>query len=160
MSEAISPFNSALEAGLRSLFILDESYPRALDLSSLVSLDYLVVHSGDVGGPASLHAPVPLRSGEILVRRNLVERGLMLMLSRRLLERQLNSHGVFYCASDISSPFVENLSAPYSRDLRSRAQWAVREFLNTPPDILRKNLNRLFEGLAPQFQAVERPTLL
>jgi len=84
----------------------------------------------------------------------------MLMLSRRLLERQLNSHGVFYCASDISSPFVENLSAPYSRDLRSRAQWAVREFLNTPPDILRKNLNRLFEGLAPQFQAVERPTLL
>ena len=75
-----TPFNSPLETGIRSLAILVAAYPESLDLQRLLEMDYLVVHSGDADGPESLHAPLPLRAGELLVRRGLIETGLLLMM--------------------------------------------------------------------------------
>lgn len=71
-----SPFNSPLETGLRSVAILAEACPDEFDLQRLLYLDYLVVHSSDADGPTSLHPNTPLRNGELLVRRGLIERGL------------------------------------------------------------------------------------
>lgn len=85
MSEhRLSPFNSALEAGVRTLSVLVASHPKAHDLGRLVQYDYLTVHSADADGPPSLHPALPLRSGELLVRRGLIESGLRLMVSRAL----------------------------------------------------------------------------
>lgn len=72
----VTVFNSALETGVRSLVILVANFPAALDLQRLVDFDYLVVHSGDLDGPESLHPPLPLREGELLVRRNIIESGI------------------------------------------------------------------------------------
>ena len=69
------PFNSYLETGVRSLIILVVAFPTLFDLQRLVEMDYLVVHSGDIGGPKSLHAALPLRVGELLIRRGLIENG-------------------------------------------------------------------------------------
>lgn len=77
----ITPFNSPLETGIRSLAILAAGHPVTFDLQRLVEMDYLVVHSGDANGPESLHAALPLRAGELLVRRELIEKGLLLMMS-------------------------------------------------------------------------------
>lgn len=77
-----SPFNGPLETGVRSLAILTAAFPMAMDLQRLVEMDYLVVHSEDASGPRSLHAPLPLRAGELLVRRGLIESGLKLMVRR------------------------------------------------------------------------------
>ena len=82
-----SPFNSALETGVRTLAILVAAHPRAHDLHRLVQYDYLIVHSADADGPSSLHPPLPLRSGELLVRRNVIGRGILLMVSRGLVRR-------------------------------------------------------------------------
>jgi len=157
MEPTISPFNTPFEAGVRSLCILTEAYPQALDLPRLVDFDYLVVHSGDVNGPPSLHAPVPLRSGEILVRRGLVEAGLLLMISRGLVERSLRDDGVYFCASETSAPFVTSLSTPYNRELRQRATWAITEFAQIGGGELRARLSGLFDTWTPQFQALQGP---
>ena len=80
------PFNTPIESGLRSLIILAEGAPWFYDLQRLVYYDYLLVHSGDVlNGPQSLHPSLPHRSGEILVRRMIVESGLNLMFSKKLI---------------------------------------------------------------------------
>jgi hypothetical protein len=85
---AVGPFNSPLECGLRALALLAAAQPAACDLQRLVFYDYLLVHSGDVpAGPDSIHPPTPLRSGEALVRRHWIERGLLLMISRELIIR-------------------------------------------------------------------------
>lgn len=63
-SISINLFNSSLETGVRSLIILVAAFPIAFDLQRLIEMDYLVVHSGDVDGPSSLHAPIPMRIGE------------------------------------------------------------------------------------------------
>ncbi|MDO9714172.1 ABC-three component system middle component 2 [Paracraurococcus lichenis] len=77
-----APFNSALETGVRALAILAEAHPSAYDLQRLLYFDYLVVHSQDADGPESLHPNTPLRNGELLVRRGIIERGLLLLLTR------------------------------------------------------------------------------
>ena len=89
-------FNSPIETGVRALILLAESYPDQLDLQRLLEFDYILVHTHDVDGPPSIHPALPLRSGELLVRRQLIERGLILMISRGLISRHATPKGFMY----------------------------------------------------------------
>jgi hypothetical protein len=91
--------------------------------------DYLVVHSGDLdGSPDSLHPATPHRSGEYVIRREVIERGLMLFLSRGLLVRHFDAEGISYTVSDLVPTFLDALNAPYTLALRQRADWVVSTF--------------------------------
>jgi hypothetical protein len=150
-----TPFNSPLETGMRSLAILTAAHPRALDLQRLVEMDYLVVHSGDVGGPDSLHAPLPLRAGELLVRRRLIESGLLLMMSRGLVQRIPKSDGIDYMAAEAAAPFLASLTANYSKRLLERADWAALRFEQFSTEEIRQITQGFFERWSSQFQAVQ-----
>ncbi|MGI0494810.1 ABC-three component system middle component 2 [Alkalinema pantanalense CENA528] len=152
-----SPFNSPLEIGIRSLIILTAVYPRSLDLQFLVFFDYFTVHSGDVQGPDSLHAPLPLRSGELTVKRGLIERGLLLMLSRGLVEHLVSSNGFEYRASDNASAFLSMLSSPYITQLRERAEWVAEAFGNSSLHDLKEIEKNFFRNWSTQFQPLEIP---
>jgi hypothetical protein len=124
-----SPFNSSLECGLRSVALLAAATPAAYDLQRLVFYDYLLVHSGDVpDGPPSLHPATPLRSGEAIVRRHWIERGLLLMVSRELVTRTFEERGITYSASQLAAPFLNYMEAPYTKSLRERAAWVTGQF--------------------------------
>lgn len=153
--EAPNPFNSALETGVRSVAILVAAFPAAYDVQRLVEMDYLVVHSGDAGGPSSLHAPLPLRAGELLVRRSLIESGLRLMISRSLVRRLATPEGISYVAGDSASPYLAALSSEYISVLRMRADWAVDRFRDVPTDEIRQITHRFFERWSSQFQLVQ-----
>jgi hypothetical protein len=117
-------FNGPVEVGLRSLVLLVEAFPEELDLQRLVTMDYLLVHSGDVvGGPQSLHPPSPLRAGEIAVRRGLIEKGLQLYLARGLVSQHLSNEGISYAADDSAAAFLDALSSTYVMQIRKRAEW-------------------------------------
>lgn len=152
-----TPFNSPLETGIRSLEILVAAYPAALDLERLVELDYLVVHSGDADGPGSLHAPLPMRAGELLVRRGLIEKGLLLMTSRNLIQQMPAEDGFDYIAGDAAAPFLASLTSTYSQRLKERAQWAVERFAGVATSEIRQMTHRLFENWSSQFHAIDRP---
>lgn len=152
-----SPFNSPLETGIRSLAILVAAHPDACDLERLVEMDYLVVHSGDAGGPESLHAPLPMRAGELLVRRGLIQKGLLLMMSRNLVQRIPSDDGFNYLAGEAASPFLASLTADYSEKLKERAQWAVKRFTDIPTAEIRKITYQLFENWSSQFQVANAP---
>ena len=147
-----SPFNSPLETGLRSLIILTEMFPRSLDLQFLVFFDYITVHSGDVGGPESLHAPLPQRSGELTVRRTLIERGLYLMISRNLVEHLALPDGFEYKASDNASSFISMLSSQYTRKLKDRAAWASNTFGDLPSSQIKEIEKGFFLNWSTHFQ--------
>ena len=151
----LEPFNSALETGIRSLAILEAAFPHRFDLQRLVELDYLVVHSADVGGPESLHAPLPLRAGELLVRRELIERGLLLMMSRGLVCRFATSEGFEYGAEETAAPYLASLTAEYTTRLRERARWLVNNFKGLSTEELRELVRRFFERWASDFESVK-----
>ena len=121
-------FNNPIESAVRSLVLLVDTYPNTLDLQQIVYLDYLLVHSDDAGGPASLHPPTPQREGEIVVRRNLIEQGLNLLLVRGLIARNATSEGFDYAALDTAGSIVASLTTPYSQQLRERARWVTTTF--------------------------------
>lgn len=152
-----APFNSPLETGIRSLAILVAAYPVAFDLERLVEMDYLVVHSGDADGPESLHAALPMRAGELLVRRGLIEKGLLLMTSRNLIQRIPAEDGFDYIAGDAAAPFLASLTSIYSQRLKERAQWAVERFADVTTSEIRQITHRLFESWSSQFQAMDGP---
>ncbi len=149
-------FNSPLEAGLRALSVLVPSYPEGMDLQRLVAFDYLVVHTGDAGGPESLHAELPLRATELLVRRQLVERGLLLMISRGLIERLPTEAGIVYLAGDMAETFLGSLSAPYLADLWERGDWVVHTFAELDDTQLRATMQDLAGKWIEEFQAAQR----
>lgn len=152
-----SPFNSSLETGLRSIAILAEACPDEFDLQRLLYFDYLVVHSSDADGPASLHPNTPLRNGELLVRRGVIERGLRLYISRNLIERHAREGGIFYAASEAAGPFLECLQSAYSRELRLRASWAIDTFGALDDEELKSYFDDRFERWTREFQAVQQP---
>lgn len=152
---ATSPFNSALETGVRTLAVLVASYPNAHDLGRLVQYDYLTVHSADAGGPPSLHPPLPLRSGELLVRRGLIEAGLRLMMSRSLIRRDLHTDGFLYAAEDAAGAFLDNMRSPYIAQLRDRANWVASSFDDLRMDKLHAVTKRLFDAWTTEFHSVQ-----
>ncbi|MCC8485512.1 hypothetical protein LN454_06835 [Xanthomonas campestris] len=121
-------FNTPFELGLRMVYLLFSLRPFGADLQKLVLLDYAIIYSKDVGGPASLHTPVPHRNSELFSRRERIEQGLYLMSTRGLVDVQLDDNGLTYIAGPASFTMVGSLSSSYWRELENRCEWAAEEF--------------------------------
>lgn len=149
-------FNGPLEAGLRIVAILGAAYPRSLDLQRLTAFDYLLVHTGDIGGPDSLHPPSPLQSAEMLVRRKLLERALLLMMTRDLVERTANDTGIRYAAGENAAPFLASVESEYLSALKSRAAWLIHALGDRSDEEFRATMRRFFVHWIEEFQAAEQ----
>jgi hypothetical protein len=121
-------FNTPFELGLRMVYLLVALRPGGADLQKLVLLDYAIVYSQDVGGPSSLHTPVPYRNAELFSRRERIEQGLYIMTTRGLVDVALDEDGVTYKAGSSSFTMVGSLSSKYWRGLQSRCLWAAEKF--------------------------------
>jgi hypothetical protein len=151
-----STFNSPLEAGIRAVALLGAAFPYTYDLQRLVAFDFLLVHTGDVGGPESLHPPTPYRSAELLVRRKLVEDALLLMMTRDLVQRQVAPDGIKYCAGENAATFLASLSTNYLRALKVRASWLVGSLGHYSDQEFRVVMRRFFDDWVEEFQNIER----
>jgi len=152
-SSNIIAFNSPLETGLRSLCILSSAHPNSFDLQQLIAFDHLAVHTGDIeGAPVSLHPKDSKRNGELLVRRQIVERGLLLMESKKLLQKIATPDGFHYKAGEFASVFLESLTTPYMRALLIRADWIVNSFLSESSEAFSTVYENAFERWATEFQ--------
>jgi hypothetical protein len=146
-------FNGALETGVRALIILNAAYPISCDLTKLTWLDYLVVHTGDInGGPDSLHPNLPQRGGEILVRRRLIEEGLMMMRRLHLIATIPHESGMTYRATDEAYPLVELMKTGYSMKLKNRAKWLVENVCVYPDKSIQKLIESKLGAWNVEFQ--------
>lgn len=149
-------FNGPLEAGVRAVAVLVAAYPQAFDLQRLVALDYLLVHTGDIGGPDSLHPPTPMHSAELLVRRKLVEHSLLLMMTRDLVQREAVPDGIRYKAGEGAAPFLTALQSTYVAALKERAAWLVDSLGSLSDTEFRAVMRRFFDQWVEEFQNTER----
>jgi hypothetical protein len=96
-----------------------------------------------------------MRSGELLVRRGLIETGLLLMISRRLVERIASRAGFEYRATESAGAFLSALNTPYIIRLKDRAEWIAKTFGNATDAQLATITRRFFDEWSTQFQPVE-----
>ena len=130
-------FNSPLETGVRSVVLLNAATPRAYDLAHLTWLDHLVVHTHDLpGGPPSLHPDIPQRSGELIVRRSVVEDGLKLMARLHMIEELYTDEGISYSTTEEAALFVQLIRTEYGKTLKERAAWLINYVTNSDPTFL------------------------
>jgi hypothetical protein len=151
--EPIGLFNSKLETGTRAVVVLDAAYPRSLDLARLTWFDHLVVHTGDAGGPPSLHPPLPERTGELLVRRRLVEDSLTLMRRVHLVDALADEHGVSFRASDEAAPFVSLMRTEYAQALKFCAKWLVDHFAELSAEELAQRVEHRLDRWSVEFSS-------
>jgi hypothetical protein len=139
-------FNTPLEAGVRALLILDAFAPQAFDLATLSLLDYYIVHTGDAGGPPSLHPEINARAGEYFVRRHLVEEGLLLMARASLVEQVFTGSGIAFRAHETATAMIDLFGSSYNRRLAEAAQWLAGEAVTQGADrfvqVLKDGLER------------------
>ena len=157
------PFNSTLETGIRALVILEAFYPRRCDLLEMTWLDHLVVHTGDFDGqdvPESLHPDLPNRAGELLVRRQLVEKSLRLMQQVHLVELFETEDGISFAASEDAPSYLDLLQAPYSLALKQRAKWMANRFAGMQTAEIRALIEGRIGRWTAAFRAEELPVEL
>lgn len=107
------------------IYILMSVHPRALDLQQLLFLDYAAIYSGDLGGPESLHTPVPLRGAEYTTRRAVIEQGLYLMSLRRFIDVKFGDSGIEYQAGENASAMLGIIGGNYALKLKERSNWVA-----------------------------------
>jgi hypothetical protein len=154
------PFNSTLETGIRALVVLEAFYPRRCDLMELTWLDHVVVHTGDFDGndvPESLHPDLPNRAGELLVRRQLVERSLRMMQHMHLVNVFDTESGVFFGASEEAPSYLSLLQAPYSLALKHRAKWVADRFSGMDTDQIKLLIERRIGRWTAEFRTDDAP---
>jgi hypothetical protein len=149
---AVPLFNSPLETGVRAVIVLDAAFPRSFDLAHLTWFDHLVVHIGDIGGPESLHPDIPQRTGELLVRRRLVEEGLSLMRRVHLVDARATDGGIIYQAREEASAFVESLRSGYARALKECAVWLADYLSRVSDEEVQTLIARRIDRWAVEFQ--------
>lgn len=148
----VFPFNNHVETGLRMLTLLTAGHPMAFDIDHLVYFDYMIVHSGDIDPAApSLHPAVPNRSGEILVRRNLLVLGLELFMQKGLIARYYNQNGIQYGATEYATPFLDALDEDYTALLSSNAEWVISNFGKYSTAELQTLLSRRLSNIRSEF---------
>ena len=143
----VHPFNNKIETGLRVLTILNSTYPKSYDLQSMVYLDYLAVHSGDINKSIkSLHPAVSNRKGELLIRREIIFSSLELFIEKGLIDRLYSENGIEYKASENSTTFIDSLSEQYSIELQNRSNWINNFVKELSPESLQKQLSNFIKN--------------
>jgi hypothetical protein len=131
--------------------VLAEAFPTVLDLNRLVLFDHAVLHSADLGGPPSLHPPLPVRAGEFGVKRQTIAQGLDVMARAGLAEMQVADQGIEFKAADRAEAFVNVLASGYATELNARARWAVAAFGELDDDALRQQMRAIFDAWSEEF---------
>ncbi|MCK2005126.1 hypothetical protein MZM54_27485 [[Brevibacterium] frigoritolerans] len=138
----VTVFNTPMEVGLRALIMLNELSPELLDLKRLVIYDYLVTHSKDVDDDMeSLHPSVPNRSGEIIIKRKVMQDGINLMYSRELLDIVYTNNGVCYKANGLSKYFINYFDSSYAREMKQYTKWLHVKFSHYSDEELNDYIN-------------------
>ena len=153
-------FNTPFELGLRMVYLLFALRPGGADLQKLVLLDYAIVYSKDVGGPTSLHTPVPYRNAELFSRRERIEQGLYLMSTRGLVDVVLDDSGMTYIAGQSSFTMVGSLSSKYWRDLQVRCAWVAKRFGQATSNDLLNLFSESGHLWGAELETVKQPHLL
>ena len=149
-------FNGPLEAGIRAIAILLAAYPRSYDVQRLTAFDYLLVHTYQLGGPDDLHPATPIQTPATEVRRRIVQDALHLMMTRDLVERQVESTGIRYRAGKAASMFLESLRTPYLARMKERAAWLAHHLAGYSDQAFDDLMRRFFDTWVVEFQAAER----
>lgn len=103
-------YNTPVEIAARLLIIINELRSENADQEKLMYLDYLSLHTGDVGGEISVHAPIPNRGVQVYSKSELIKSSLTLLLSKELIDFISSEDGFVYSKNELTEAFFKLFS--------------------------------------------------
>ncbi|MFD5864653.1 ABC-three component system middle component 2 [Agromyces sp. NPDC127015] len=144
-----------MEIGVRVSALLTAAFPSHLDIARLVLLDHALLHTADLGGPPSLHPELPLRSGELGMKRSLISDGVEFACRVGLAEVHATAGGIEFRASENAPGFLSLLTADYYVELAQRANWVCDTFSEASDLELRSRIAELLGDRSEEFSAAD-----
>jgi len=132
-------YNTPLEIATRMLIILSATSKRKrIDMDRIMYIDYLSLNTADIGGPESLHAPIPNRGVQVYAKKDLIRKGLTILLSKELIDVYPGSQGFEYSINGSGIKFLEHFHTEYFLQLVENTKWVTNAF-NDSSNVKLKN---------------------
>lgn len=144
-------FNTPLEIGFRALIILGKCEDKRLEVEQLMFLDYLSQNTNDHGGPSSLGAPIPNRGVQAFARKEVIQKGVTILLSKDLATIHIDKNGFSYSINQAGLKFLQLCNTPYFLQLTERVAWVVQHFDNMSSEDLRGYINKRVPNFGGEF---------
>lgn len=140
---------------MRVSALLAATFPSHLDTARLVLLDHALLHTADLGGPPSLHPELPLRSGELGMKRSLISNGIEFACRVGLAEVHSTANGIEFRAAESAPGFLALLTAGYYVELEKRAKWVCSTFSDTSDPQLRSYIAERLGERSEEFTSAD-----
>lgn len=143
-------YNSPLELGIRSLMILNH-LRASVDLDYLMYIDHLSLNTSDISGPESLHAPIPRRGIQAFARREIIRKGIIILLSKQLINVTISNFGVLYEINQVGRSFLGFFGSEYYLALNQRIKWVTEKFVEYRSSDLEKFVSENLEKWGGEY---------
>ena len=121
-------YNSNFEIAIRILVILLNLPFKRASTYKLMVLDHMSLNTYDVGGPASLHAPIPNRGLQIYSRKEILNESIKLLISKDLIIINPNKNGLLYEITENGINYLTYFESKYFNQLKEKVEWTSEKF--------------------------------
>lgn len=130
-------YNSNFEIAIRLLVVLFNLPSRRSSVYKLMVLDHISLNTYDVGGPASLHAPIPNRGVQIYSRKEILNESLKLLISKDLIALIPSKNGLLYEITENGISYLKYFESKYFNQLKDKVEWTTEKFGNSTDNDLK-----------------------
>ncbi|MGJ1233856.1 MULTISPECIES: ABC-three component system middle component 2 [Sphingobacterium] len=148
--QPIKLYNTPIEIAIRCLLNLNFS-DNGTDAERLMFFDYLCLNTADVGGPISIHPPIPNRGIQIFGRKELIKKALALLLSKELIDVTANDSGFNYIINQSGKKFLDYFQTQYFNELREKINWTQQYFREMSNSQMREFIDINLEKWGGEF---------
>lgn len=153
MTKKIQIFNSPEEVGVRILLILDICQKR-MSKQRIMYYDYFSLHLKDLDQTQeSLHPDNPNHSSEIAIKRDLINKGLDLIIAKGLVSVKYSKTGIYYQYNQLTHEFVNLFQNTYVEELKMNIATVNEFFLKYSDRQIYKYINGNIGKWAGEFES-------
>lgn len=144
-------YNSNFEIAIRILVILLNLPFKRASTYKLMVLDHISLNTYDVGGPASLHAPIPNRGVQIYSRKEILNESIKLLISKDLISINPNKNGLLYEITENGINYLTYFESKYFSKLKEKVEWTSEKFGNLSDGDLKTYVNQNLSKWGEEF---------
>lgn len=144
-------YNSNFEIAIRILVILLKLPLNRSSTYKLMVLDHLSLNTFDIGGPASLHAPIPNRGVQIYSRKEILNESIKLLISKDLISIVPSKDGLLYKITENGINYLTYFESKYFNQLKDKVEWTTGKFKNFSDGDLKNYVNQNLSKWGEEF---------
>jgi len=148
-------YNSIFEISIRLLVVLKLIERSKLSIDELLIYDYLILNTFDIGGPASLHAPIPNRGVQLYSKKELLKKSLSFLLSKKLTDVHNEKDGILYTINENGHLLLAYFESEYYHKLVDKTIWVNKIYGNLSRNELNQFVKKNISNWGTEFMADE-----